>query len=174
MPQIKSQGAAATPAPDDAALRAAATRYTLPSGRSILWLAPDEMEMLAFTGTLPDPLTAAVYLALQEEGSVETNDRDPASYHRALERERGVDQIIKAGMIAPRYDPTIALGDGVSVLGRRQLARGDRSYIFNWLFRLGTTPEGFTLAATDQPGGTANAPRDSEGISPDARAADGD
>src|SRR3546814_5691022 len=45
---------------DDAALLAAAKQYTLPSGRVIHWLAPDEMEMLAFTGVLPDPITAAV------------------------------------------------------------------------------------------------------------------
>lgn len=175
MPQIKTAQAAPSDTPDQAALEAAATAYTLPSGREILWLPPDEMEMLAFTGALPDPLTAAVYLALVDEGSISANEDDPASYHRMLNQRRGIDQIIRCGMVKPRYDPTLVVGDGVEVLGRRQLGQADRSFIWNWLFRLNATPA-FIKAATEdrELDGAADVAPDRGDVPPDASAAAGD
>jgi hypothetical protein len=177
----KSQIAALTgaaresaPAPDDAALLAAATAHVLPSGRCIWWLAPDEMEMLAFTGELPDPLTSRVYLLLRDEGSLPDEKDDPATYQREFNAIEAEFVVIKHGMVKPKFDPSLAIGDGVNVIGRRQLSRGDRRFIMNWLFRVGTTPEAFSLAQSDQPAGAAQPPRDSGGIPPDAGTADGD
>lgn len=160
---LRPGAAQPAPGPDDAALQAAATEYTLPSGRTILWLPPDEMEMLAFTGALPDPITAAVYLLLEEEGAIVKED-DPASYHKKRSEMQAKYHIIKHGMVKPRFDPSLVVGDGVEVIGRRQLTREDVSYCYYYLFRLGTTPEALAAANANQPDGLAHAPSASGGI----------
>ena len=170
---VPGAGAAQSPPPDDAALLARATAYTLPSGRVIHWLAPDEMEMLAFTGDLPDPLTAAVYLLLEQEESIVKED-DPASYHKKFNGLKAQYAILKAGMVKPRFDPDLVIGDGEIVWGRRDLPRGDRLYVYNWLFRVGATPEAFMSANADEPSGVADAAPDRGGVPPDASAAVGD
>lgn len=176
MPKLNAPGAPSTApdlsAPDHAALLARATEYTLPSGRQIWWLAPDEMELLAFTGLLPDPLTASVYLLLRDEGALSDAD-DPASYQRELSHLKATYAILKAGMIAPRFDPDLAIGDD-AVLGRRDVPRGDRLFIFQWLFRLGTTPEAFMSSQHHEPGRIAGAAPDRGDLPPDTSPAAGD
>jgi len=176
MPKLNAPGAASTApdlsAPDHAALLARATEYTLPSGRRVWWLAPDEDEMLAFTGVLPDELTAAVYLLLRDEGALDEKD-DAASYQRDRTRNRAIAEIVKRGMIMPRFDPSLVIGSG-ETLGRRDLSRGDRLYMYNWLFRVGATPEAFQTALIDQSGRIAGAAPDRGDLPPDTSAAAGD
>lgn len=172
MPKLLAPGAVPEAAPiDDDALLARATEYTLPSGRRILWLAPDEMEMLAFTGTLPDPITASVYLLLRDEGAL-TEEDDPASYQRELQHIKATYAICKAGMVKPKFNPDLAIGDGENVLGRRDLSRGDRNYIYNWPFLVGATPEIFAAANRDRLRGVAKPTPDSESLRSDASGAD--
>src|SRR6185369_17285063 len=176
MPKILASGAApsAPPdAPDQDALLERATQYTLPSGRVIWWLAPDEMELLAFTGLLPDPLTAAVYLLLRDEEAIEEPPDDPRSYQRELQRLKAEYQILKHGMVKPRFDPDQAIGND-EVWGRRDLPRVDRRYIYDWLFRLGTTPAAVGVPYPDESGRAAGPAPDREGVQPDTRTAVGD
>lgn len=161
MPQLARAGATApatAPATDDELL-AAAEEVRLPSGRRVWWLAPDDMEMLAFTGELPDPITAAIYLLLEDEGAI-VKDGDPGSYQRKRNQDNAKHVIAKAGLIKPRYDPDLIVGDGMNVIGRRQLGRGDRDYIYNWLFRVGAAAPSYALPNADQPGGLAHAASD--------------
>jgi hypothetical protein len=81
---------------------------------------------------------------------------------------------VQHGMIKPKFDPSLAIGDGVSTLGRRQLSRGDRNFIVDWLFRAGTTPKNYQVAFAPESHGAANVTPTSNGVSPDASATDGD
>ncbi len=174
MPKMPIPGAVQSiaPASDDSALLSHAKEYILPSGRRIWWLPPDEMEILAFTGALPDPITAAVYLALREEGALDEKD-DPRAYHRELGQLKAEYAILKAGMVKPKFDPDLIIGND-EVLGRRDIPRGDRLYAWNWLFRLGTTPEAFSLPRSDESRRFEIVASDSGNLPPDTSATDGD
>lgn len=171
MPQVKSLGAASPP-PDAAALLAAATPYTLPSGREVLWLAPDLETLMAFTGALPDPITSAVYHLLRDEGELEPKD-DPRSYHRQFNQVRGMMAVAAAGLIRPIFDPDRTLGDGNGTIGRREMPLPDLEFCWYWLFRRATTPALY-LAAAEQSGGVATATPAGEGVPPNTSDAIGD
>jgi len=173
MPQIKSRAEMVqADAPDDAALLAAATEYKLPTGLHIWWLAPDLEVLMAFTGDLPDPITASVYHLLRNEGEIDDKD-DPRSYDRQRNRVRGMMQIARHGMVKPRFDPDRAVGDGVEVLGRRQLPIIDLEYIYTWLFRLSSAAEVYEIPPADQPGRTEATASDSGEVREDASGSDG-
>jgi hypothetical protein len=176
MPQLaRTPGAGPDfgPPPDEAALLAAAQEYTLPSGRVVWWLQPDELEMMAFHGTLPDPILGKLFVMLRDEGSLEDKPRLD-DYRDDLNEIQAQYHVIKHGMVKPRFDPSLAIGDGNGTIGRRELTRGDRLFVYHWLFRLGTTPEARELARIDQLTRLANATRDSDGVPHDASTADGD
>jgi hypothetical protein len=168
MPQIKSRAETLrASAPDDAALLAAATEHELPTGRKIMWLAPDLELLMAFTGDLPDPITAAVYHLLRDEGELDEKD-DPRSYDRQRNRMRGKMQIAAHGMVKPKFDPELAVGDGNGTWGRRELPSIDLDFIYSWLFRLATTPALLQMANADQSGRTTPPPPDSGEVRDDS------
>jgi hypothetical protein len=126
--------------------------HVLPSGRQITWLMPDIVACLSFVGTLPDPYTAAAIKLLIGEGSYAPED-DPRYYFHRLEMMRGMQGIVAHGVVSPQIDLTREWGDGVDVLGRRDLSWADWEYAYQVLFRLGDARHALPTPAADESGG---------------------
>ena len=162
--KVRTQGGAPEVAPPPAT-------HTLPSGRSVEWQMPDVFSMIAFAGTLPNPVTAAVIKLLVQEGSF-VEDDDPRYYHAKAEHIRGMYGIAQAMLVTPKFDASREWGDGNGTLGRRELGYADAERLY-LLFRVGPA----IAAATADPGdagGLAEPASDSDGVPSDASRADGD
>jgi hypothetical protein len=128
--------------------------HTLPSGLVIQWAMPDLFSVLSFTGTLPDPITAAVIKLLVNEGSLTPED-DPRYYHQRAEFLRGLYGIAAAGLVSPKLDLAREWGDGNGTIGRRELSWADIEQIYYSLFRFGSRGQRLPAANTDDAAGTA-------------------
>lgn len=140
----------------------APTEYLLPSGRRVLWRQPDMFAILAFTGTLPDPITAAAIKLLTNEGAYTPTD-NPLYYVHQAERIKGMYGLVAHGMVSPRLDVSKEWGDG-DVLGRRDISFGDVEHLY-WLFRNGDyRPDQTDDPSTDDARGAAAAPSTGDGV----------
>jgi len=144
----------------------------LPSGLVVKWRMPDPFTIVAFDGVIPDPLTAAVIDLLKAEKSY-TSDTDPMRHRHEAANIKGMYGLAGAMLETPKLDASLEYGDGNGTLGRREVGYQDIVALFQ-LWRFSTrTPPGASPSA-DEPQRSADAALDSDGVSPDTSAADGD
>lgn len=160
------------PRTQDAGAAAQVFAHTLPSGMACTWRMPDPFAVIAFSGVLPDPLTAATIKLLVNEGSY-VPEEDPRYYHHKAEQVRGKYGLAGAMLVTPRLDVHAAYGDGNGTIGRCEIGQGDVDELYS-LFRLGPRSPFIRPAYPDDISRAADAAPDSGNVSPDAGGAAGD
>ena len=147
------------------------TESMMPSGLTVKWRMPDFIQLVAFDGMIPDPLTAAVIDLLKNEKSY-TDEKDPARHKNEAANIRGMLGLTAAMWESPKFDPTVDYGDG-DTLGRREVGYQDHVATFQ-IMRFGTRTPVAASASADESERIENVALDRDGVPPDASAAAGD
>lgn len=141
-------------------------RTVLSSGEIAEWKFPDPFKIIAFSGLIPDPVTAATIDLLMQEKTL-TSDADPRKYVQQAQQIRGMYGIVEHMLVKPRFNPRVEWGDGKEVLGRTQLGFRDAVGLYT-AFLLGPSPAFIPSSGANDPGGTANTAPDGDGVRQDA------
>lgn len=136
---------------------------TLPSGRVVEAEMPDLFSLLGQIGQIPDPITAAVIDLLTQEGALK-RDSDPTKYRNKADQLRGMYGVAALCLVRPRLDLKTERGDGVEVLGRRDLPFGDLETLYYSFFRQGDGAATLEASAAADAGGAPGAASGGHGV----------
>lgn len=143
---------------------------TLPSGQWCQWRMPDPLKIIAFSGAIPDALTAKTITLLKQEKSYQ-DDKDPRQLMYDAQAIEGMYALIEHMLVWPSFDPRREYGAG-DTLGRRELGYLDVVSLY-LEFRVGTRIIARLPARADESQWLAEPARDSGDLRTDASAADG-